>query len=139
MLALQDKKYQALADCTKQGAMIFLGTPHRGSESATSLHRILSATIGSKPFVQELMRNSATLTAINEDFRHCAKDLSLWSFRETQPTTMGPGKSVVRFHTFPGLFTKGADPWHRCLWILVPLLWDMKTSSPPILMRIITP
>lgn len=95
MMALLDTKYKRVSDCIASGAVIFLGTPHRGSESVTSLHRILSATIGSKAFVQELMRNSSTLTAINEDFRHYAADLSIWSFHETQPTTFAPGKSAV--------------------------------------------
>ncbi|KAA8632269.1 hypothetical protein SMACR_04689 [Sordaria macrospora] len=95
MMALLDTKYKRVSDCIASGAVIFLGTPHRGSESATSVHRILSATIGSKAFVQELMRNSSTLTAINEDFRHYAADLSIWSFHETQPTTFAPGKSAI--------------------------------------------
>ena len=98
MMAILDTKYKKVSDCIASGAMIFLGTPHRGSESATSLHRILSATIGSKAFVQELMRNSNTLTAINEDFRHYAAQLSIWSFHETQPTTFAPGKSAVSLY-----------------------------------------
>ncbi|KAI3327016.1 hypothetical protein HD806DRAFT_380060 [Xylariaceae sp. AK1471] len=95
MLALQDPKYQDVSKCMMQGAMIFLGTPHRGSESAATLHRVLSATIGSKAFIQELMRNSDTLVAINEDFRHHVENLTLWSFHETEPTSLGPGKSSI--------------------------------------------
>jgi len=95
MLALQDLKYQEISKSIRTGAMIFLGTPHRGSDSAVTLHRILSASIGSKAFVQELMRNSNTLVAINEDFRHHAENLTLWSFHETEPTSLGPGKSSV--------------------------------------------
>lgn len=95
MLSLQDRMYEEVVRSMTKGAFIFLGTPHRGSESASTLHRVLSATIGSKSFIQELMTNSTTLTAINEDFRHHAKDLKLWSFHETMPTSTGPGISSV--------------------------------------------
>lgn len=95
MLSLHDSLYEAVADSIRRGAITFLGTPHRGSGSASTLHKVLSATIGSKPFVEELMANSTTLTAINEDFRHYAKDLKLWSFHETKPTPTGPGLSSV--------------------------------------------
>ncbi|RYP19860.1 hypothetical protein DL765_003114 [Monosporascus sp. GIB2] len=96
----------------ENGAMIFLGTPHRGSDSAVSLHRLLSATVGSKSFIQELMRNSGTLTAINEDFRHHARHLNLWSFHETQPTSIGPGKSMLlveRSSAILGYETEGSS------------------------------
>jgi hypothetical protein len=94
MLALQDPKYHVCAGYMEKGAMIFLGTPHRGSESANALHRILSSTVGSKVFIQELMRNSGTITSINEDFRYHAKNLTSWSFHETQPTSVA-GRSTV--------------------------------------------
>lgn len=55
----------------------------------------------SKPFIQELVGNSSTLADINEDFRHHAKDLKLWSFRETDKTNTAPGVSSVR--ALPGL------------------------------------
>lgn len=96
MLALQDTKYQQVASSIRQGAMVFLGTPHRGSDPASTLHTILTATVGSKAFVEELKSKSGMITAINEDFRHCAKDLTLWSFYETEPTSIGPGRSAVR-------------------------------------------
>lgn len=97
MLALQDNKYAQVTRCIRQGAIIFLGTPHRGSESAATLHAVLAATVGSKAFVEELKTKSGLLTAINEDFRHCAKHLTLWSFYETMPTSVAPGRSIVSF------------------------------------------
>ncbi|KAB5570698.1 NACHT and WD domain protein [Coniochaeta sp. 2T2.1] len=95
MLALQDSMYSEVSSSIKEGAIIFLGTPHRGSDSASTLHRVLSATVGSKAFVQELMANSTTLMTINEDFRHHAITLRLWSFYETKPTSTGPGRSSI--------------------------------------------
>lgn len=60
--------YSGVASSVRRGAMLFLGTPHRGSDSASALHKFLSFTIGSKHFIQELMGNSSTLAGINEDF-----------------------------------------------------------------------
>lgn len=99
MLAVHDSTYADVATAISQGAMIFLGTPHRGSESAARLHTILSATIGSKAFIEELKSNSNSITAINEDFRHYAKHLTLWSFYESRPTSIGAGRSAVRTQT----------------------------------------
>jgi len=95
MLALQDNKYAQVARCIQEGAIIFLGTPHRGSDSAAKLHAVLAATVGSKAFLEELKTQSGLLTAINEDFRHCAKHLTLWSFYETMPTPIPLGRRIV--------------------------------------------
>ena len=95
MLAMQDSTYASVADAITRGAMIFLGTPHRGSDNAGTLHAILSITIGSKAFVEEIKSKSSSITAINEDFRHYAKDLTLWSFYESRPTTIAAGRTAV--------------------------------------------
>ncbi|KAJ6785399.1 hypothetical protein PWT90_07187 [Aphanocladium album] len=95
MLAVHDSTYVDVASSMSRGAMIFLGTPHRGSDSAAKLHTILSATIGSKAFIEELKSKSSSITAINEDFRHYAKDLTLWSFYESRPTSIGAGRSAL--------------------------------------------
>lgn len=95
MLAVQDTTYTDIAGAISRGAMIFLGTPHRGSDGASTLHSILCATIGSKAFVEEIKSKSGVITTINEDFRHYAKDLTLWSFYESQPTVIAAGRSVV--------------------------------------------
>lgn len=42
-----------------------------------------------KPYVSDLVRNSSSIAAINDAFRHYMDDLQLWSFYETLPTTIG--------------------------------------------------
>lgn len=50
MLSLQDPMYSGVASSVRRGAMLFLGTPHRGSDSASALHKFLSLTIGIQAF-----------------------------------------------------------------------------------------
>ncbi|KAM3432050.1 hypothetical protein NHJ13734_007048 [Beauveria thailandica] len=95
MMAARDSTYTEVGNSISRGAIIFLGTPHRGSENAAKLHAILSATIGSKQFVEELKRESMSISAINEDFRHYAKNVCLWSLYENRPTSIGAGRSAV--------------------------------------------
>ncbi|KAH6678875.1 NACHT and WD domain-containing protein, partial [Plectosphaerella plurivora] len=83
ILARQDPTCKPLADRIQ--SMFFLGTPHRGSDLALILENILTMAWGRKPFVKDLLPNSTTLTEINDAFRHCAPNLNLWSFYETQP------------------------------------------------------
>ena len=45
--------------------MYFLGTPHRGADSAEVLHTIQSVTTGSKSYVAELMPGAGTLQVRN--------------------------------------------------------------------------
>src|SRR5271154_3567559 len=68
--------------------MYFLATPHRGSDMARALTNILKVTYGPKLFVSEIERNSTSIAAINETFRHHAGNLQLWSFYETMPSTI---------------------------------------------------
>lgn len=89
MLARQDKNYGNLSEKMSIGAFFFLATPHRGASSARLLQRVLSVTLGSKPLVQELTKNSGTIDSINEDFRHHAGTLRLFSIHETQPMSIG--------------------------------------------------
>lgn len=76
--------------------MVFLATPHRGSDSAQQLTNILRASLphGSKPYLGDLARGSEALQSINEDFRHYSDDLQLRSFYETLKTNVGV-KSVL--------------------------------------------
>lgn len=41
--------------------MVFLGTPHRGADSAQLLSNLLSAALGEKAYVQDLIPNSGLL------------------------------------------------------------------------------
>ena len=69
------------------GAMVFLATPHRGSDLAGTLLNILKFTYGPKPYVSEITRNSTLVTSINDTFRHVSAELRLHSFYETQAVT----------------------------------------------------
>ncbi|DAA73946.1 TPA_exp: NACHT and WD domain protein [Trichophyton benhamiae CBS 112371] len=83
---------------SKTHGMLFLGTPHRGSNFASTLNTILrlAPTIGTKLYVSELDRNSLSIVDINEHFRYVCSDLDLVSFYETLHTIIPPGiKAMV--------------------------------------------
>lgn len=86
MLGTRDPLYTDTVD--RFHAMYFLGTPHRGSDMATYVKLALSLQLpsGSKPYVNELMPNSSTVQAINDDFRHVSHELEIWSFWEAKQT-----------------------------------------------------
>jgi pimeloyl-ACP methyl ester carboxylesterase len=78
--------------------VIFLATPHRGAQHATTLNNILASTpLGPPPkaYVNDLGLQSNALQEINEQFRHCCDKLSLVSFFETLKTSFGMTKAIV--------------------------------------------
>ena len=75
--------------------MIFLSTPHRGTDLAEILNRLMRISFhSSKEYILDLKHSSLALEEINEQFRHVAPKLSVFSFHETLPTSMGPKKIV---------------------------------------------
>jgi pimeloyl-ACP methyl ester carboxylesterase len=94
MLAHENPLYEELA--SRFHSIFFLGTPHRGSNMAGILRNILQLTrgSGSKPYVDDLVPNSATLVEMNHEFRAYSDDLHLWSFFETLPMH-GLGRGLV--------------------------------------------
>ena len=78
-------------------AITFLATPHRGTNLADILNRILQSTLvaNSKQYISELARTSFTLQKLNEQFRHIAPRLDIVSFYETQPTLIGRTAKIV--------------------------------------------
>jgi hypothetical protein len=54
-----------------------------------------SAVFGPKQYVADLARNSAAITAINDEFRFFADDLHIWSFYETLKTRTGTNSVMV--------------------------------------------
>ena len=82
MLAQQDPTLRDLA--ARIHSIYFLATPHRGSDLAGTLTKILAVTYGQKAFVQEIERNSTTVEAINDAFRHFGGSVHLHSFYETK-------------------------------------------------------
>ncbi|KAK8026590.1 hypothetical protein PG991_003646 [Apiospora marii] len=77
-------------------SVLFLSTPHRGTDLADTLNKILSSSIfghSSKDYINELTQNSPTIDELNESFRHHASSLRIFSFYEALRTSIGP-KSV---------------------------------------------
>lgn len=94
LLGQNDEHYKALVRSIS--AIIFLSTPHRGSNLAEILNRILVASFQSaRNFITDLNRSSTALEEINEQFRHIAPRLSIWSFYETIPALIGPRRIMV--------------------------------------------
>lgn len=89
MQGQNDPKYESIIKAIS--AITFLATPHRGTNLAELLDRILRSTFvtNSKQYISELARNSFTLQKLNEQFRHIAPRLDIVSFYETQSTSIG--------------------------------------------------
>lgn len=74
-------------------AVLFLATPHRGTDLADTLNKFLSSSVfghNPKEYVTELAKRSPTIDELNEAFRHHASKLRIFSFYETLTTAMGP-------------------------------------------------
>ncbi|KAL8888657.1 MAG: hypothetical protein Q9192_006143, partial [Flavoplaca navasiana] len=91
-----DDQYRQIVKSTR--AVLFLSTPHRGTDLAELLNRILAVSfvkLSAKYYIAELRQNSGALQDINEQFRNIAPSLNLFSFYETQRTAIGPKKVMV--------------------------------------------
>lgn len=95
MQGQNDPEYESIVRAIS--AITFIATPHRGTNLAELLDRILRSTFfnNSKPYISELAKNSFTLQKLNEQFRHIAPRLDIVSFYETQPTAIGLKSSRV--------------------------------------------
>ncbi|KAI0547520.1 hypothetical protein F4679DRAFT_574719 [Xylaria curta] len=79
-------------------SVLFLATPHRGTDLAETLNKILTSSIFGhtpKDYVMELARKSLTIDELNESFRHHASKLRIFSFYETLSTAIGPLSIMV--------------------------------------------
>lgn len=107
--------------------VLFLSTPHRGTNLAEMLNRILSVSIltnhAPKHYLAELRRNSLALEDLNESFRNFASKLQIFSFYETLQTSVGP-KSLVRLMTAVKALVDGSlladDTGKRLLYSRLP-------------------
>ncbi|XMA09563.1 hypothetical protein WAI453_002354 [Rhynchosporium graminicola] len=77
--------------------IVFLGTPHRGSNLAVTLNNILRASpaLSAKIYINEIDKDSTTISDINEQFRNICGGLNLVSFHETLETSIGLTKAMV--------------------------------------------
>lgn len=92
------KTDEQFADMISQTyGIVFLGTPHRGSNLAAILNNMLRAslTLSAKVYVNELEKGSTSISDINEQFRNMCGDLALVSFHETLKTRIGPTRTLV--------------------------------------------
>lgn len=94
LLGQNDEQYQDIFRSIS--GIVFLATPHRGTNLAEVLNRVLKVSFQStKNFIMDLNKSSPALEEVNEQFRHVAPRLSIVSFYETLPTTIGPMKLMV--------------------------------------------
>ena len=94
LLGQIDETYQDIVRSIS--AMVFLATPHRGSNLAEVLSKLLTVFFQpSREFISDLSKGSHTLEDLNEQFRHVAPKLSIWSFYETLATPIGPTNIMV--------------------------------------------
>jgi hypothetical protein len=95
MLGINDPSYEDVVKSVS--SIIFLSTPHRGTNLAETLNRILQVSFVSSPmqFIAELAAGSQTIQKLNEQFRHVAPKLQIVSFYETRPTAMLKNAQVV--------------------------------------------
>jgi hypothetical protein len=105
MQGQNDPEYEKIVKAIS--AITFLSTPHRGTNLADLLNRILQSTgiSNSKQYISELAKNSFTLQKLNEQFRHIAPRLDIVSFYETQPTSIGLKNARVVSHYRPKSFS----------------------------------
>ncbi|KAN0104101.1 WD40 repeat-like protein [Hyaloscypha variabilis] len=115
-----DPEYESITKAIS--AIIFLATPHRGTNLADTLNRILQASFvsNSKQYITDLAQNSFILQKLNEQFRHVAPKLDIVSFYETRPTPIGFKKNsmmVVEKDSsvmgYPGEISKSLDADHH--------------------------
>jgi hypothetical protein len=95
VFARQDPSCAELAK--RMEAMVFLATPHRGSDLAGTLNSILRASVAhhSRAYISNIERQSEMLAMLNDTFRHYAPDLTLYSFYESQPTNLRVRSEII--------------------------------------------
>jgi len=102
-------------------AIVFLSTPHRGTNLADILNKILSACLFSlspKQYIAELKNNSPTIQEINEQFRNLVDKIKIVSFFETQATSVGPTSMLILHRDsstlgYPGEISKPLNANHH--------------------------
>jgi pimeloyl-ACP methyl ester carboxylesterase len=106
LLGRNDKTYSSMINSI--AAVVFLGTPHRGSGLAEVLKKLLSVSLQApRAFINDLCKNSSALEEINESFRHIASELSIMSFYETEATKIG-GKRLMIVETDSSVLGKSS-------------------------------
>ncbi|KAF8420168.1 Alpha/Beta hydrolase protein, partial [Terfezia claveryi] len=108
-----DKRIRDIS--TKISGIIFLGTPHRGSSQAKMLNSLVSllGRGGSgRAYLKDLTVNSALLQMLNDDFRHLATRINLFSFWEQKKTRIGSFEQMIveQYSAILGYAEEGSAP-----------------------------
>lgn len=108
-----NEQYRKITSSIK--AVLFLATPHRGTDLAETLNRILTSSIfghSSKEYVKELMKGSSTIDELNDTFRHHAAKLQIFSFYETLATSVGPMNVMIleKYSSLLGYHNETPEP-----------------------------
>lgn len=119
ILGRNDSNYTDIVNSVS--AVLFLSTPHRGSDLARTLNNLLSAcilTFSAQEYIAELRANSQTLLEINDQFRNLVSDIELFSFYETRPTKIaGANVHILQKDSsslgYPGEICKPLDADHH--------------------------
>ncbi|KAJ5961036.1 Eisosome protein 1 [Penicillium vulpinum] len=108
-----NEQYREITSSIK--AVLFMATPHRGTDLAESLNRILTSSIfghSSKDYVRELTKGSTTIDELNDTFRHHAAKLQIFSFYETLTTAIGPMNMMIleKYSSLLGYHNETPEP-----------------------------
>ncbi|KAK2608988.1 hypothetical protein QQS21_002468 [Conoideocrella luteorostrata] len=93
--------------------MIFLATPHQGSDWPKFVENVLQINSLSR-YIKNLSRGSESLMKINEEFERLAHHLQLWSFHELRSTPVPKGSSFKILVVDPSLARINADHRQIC-------------------------
>lgn len=98
IIANADPSYGKLVQRIK--SIIFLATPHQGSDLAPFLNSVLFALgftglAQNRQYIAELERNCPTVQNINETFRHYIQGVRLSSFYESKPMRVPKPRMIV--------------------------------------------
>ena len=76
-------------------SIYFLATPHRGSDSASTLSSLLQAFNSTRGYVTDLERGSGAIQLINDEFRNYCTNIKICSFYETQKLRLVMTSSLI--------------------------------------------
>ena len=77
-------------------SIYFLATPHRGSDLARTLNRVMRVSHpGGRPFITNLEPNSEAIQILNDQFRHHYHGIQLHSFIESASMSWGLGSGLI--------------------------------------------
>lgn len=93
VLSKQTIAYEGIAK--RVTAMVFIATPHSGSNLAGILDKLFRMSSGLKPYLEDLGRNSDMVQSVNADFPAHSLGLMLHSFYETKPLSVGGLREVM--------------------------------------------